>query len=473
MMRLSLLAAAAALAAFVLAQPAGAQLAPRQAPQSRAEVQLSFAPVVKRAAPAVVNVYGARIEQVQNNPFFNDPMFRRFFGDRGGGQGPQRSEVARSLGSGVIVDRSGLVITNNHVIENMTEVKVAFADRREFEVDIVLRDPRTDLAVLRLKNPPAELAVLEIGDSEALEVGDLVLAIGNPFGVGQTVTQGIVSALARSQVGVADYQSFVQTDAAINPGNSGGALVDMSGRLVGINTAIFSRSGGSHGIGFAIPTTIVRLVLESAKAGSQTVQRPWFGARLQNVTAEVAESLRLARPSGALVVSLVANSPAARAGLRVGDLITAVDGHVIDDLDAFGYRFGIRPIGGMTSLAVTRNGRALVVPVALEAAPRGSQDAEKITGVSPFQGATVATLSPGIADELRVTHRSEGVVITAVEAGSPAGQVGLQPGDVVLGVNGREIKTPADLQQATRERSRLWRFQIDRGGQVINSMMGG
>ncbi len=202
---------------------------------------------------------------------------------------------------------------------------MALADRREFEVDIVLRDPRTDLAVLRLKSPPADLATIEIGDSDALEVGDLVLAIGNPFGVGQTVTQGIVSALARTQVGVADYQSFVQTDAAINPGNSGGALVDMSGRLIGVNTAIFSRSGGSHGIGFAIPTALVRLVVESAKAGSQTVRRPWFGGRLQNVTADVAESpasrVRRARSSSR-------SSPTRRrraAASRAGDLITAVD----------------------------------------------------------------------------------------------------------------------------------------------------
>jgi Do/DeqQ family serine protease len=470
MTRFTVLALAAAIAALATS-PASAQ---RQAPQSRAEMQLSFAPVVKRAAPAVVNVYGARVEQVQAHPFFDDPIFRRFFGDRGGQQqGPGRAEVARSLGSGVIVDRSGLVITNNHVIQNMTEVKIAFADRREFEVDIVLRDPRTDLAVLKLKNPPTDLAVLDIGESDGLEVGDIVLAIGNPFGVGQTVTQGIISALARTQVGVADYQSFVQTDAAINPGNSGGALVDMSGRLIGVNTAIFSRSGGSHGIGFAIPTALVRLVVESARSGSQTVQRPWFGGRLQTVTADVAESLRLARPTGALVVSVVANSPAARAGMRAGDLITAVDGQMVDDPDGFGYRFGVKPIGGMASLAVTRNGRNLVVPVALEPAPPGGQDAITLAGPSPFAGARVATLAPGMADELRVAHRTDGVVIMAVELNSAAGQVGLQPGDVVVTVNGREIKTPADLREATAQRARIWRFQIDRGGQIINSMMGG
>lgn len=457
---------------LALAAPALAQAPQRQAPASRAEVTLSFAPVARRASPAVVNVYGSRVEQVRD-PFFEE--FRRFFGGRAGpgGQGPQRQEVARSLGSGVILDRAGFVVTNNHVVDGMTEVKIALADRREFEVDIVLRDPRTDLAVLRIKDAPRDLAVLEIGDSDALEVGDLVLAIGNPFGVGQTVTQGIVSALARTQVGVTDYQSFVQTDAAINPGNSGGALVDMAGRLVGINTAIFSRSGGSHGIGFAIPTAMVRIVLDSARAGGAIVRRPWFGARLQNVTPELAEGLGLQRPAGALVVSVVANSPAARGGLRAGDLITAVDGQQVDDMEAFGYRFGIRPLGGTASLAVQRDRRNLVVPVSLERAPEGPRDRTRLTGASPFQGATVATLSPALAEELRVGHRNDGVVIVEIEPGTPAQQVGLQPGDVVMVVNGERIAAPADLRRATDARSRLWRLQIDRQGQVFNTMLGG
>lgn len=467
-------AAFALLSALAIAVPAlaQAQTPARQAPASRAEVTLSFAPVVRRVAPAVVNVYGTRVEQVRN-PFFEDPIFRRFFGERGGGQGPRREEVARSLGSGVIVDPSGLVITNNHVVDGMTEVKIAFADRREFEVEIVLRDPRTDLAVLRMKEPPRDLAILELGDSEALEVGDLVLAVGNPFGVGQTVTQGIVSALARTQVGVTDYQSFVQTDAAINPGNSGGALVDMSGRLVGVNTAIFSRSGGSHGIGFAIPTAMVRVVLNSARAGGGVVRRPWFGATLQNVTSDVAESLNLPRPAGALVVAVVPNSPAARAGLRQGDLIQSVEGHVIEDPEGFGYRFGILPIGGRAGLMVLRAGRPVAVPVALERAPDGPNDRTTLATPSPFQGATVATLSPALGEELRVSHRAEGVVIAAVEANSPAAQIGLQPGDVVLAVNGQRIAAPRDLAQATATRARLWRFQIDRMGQVFNSMIGG
>ena len=454
------------------AQSALAQTATRQTPTSRAEVQLSFAPIVRRAAPAVVNVYGARVEEVRN-PFFSDPMFRRFFGDRAQGQGPRREEVARSLGSGVIVERSGLVITNNHVIEGMTEVKIALADRREFEVEIVIRDPRTDLAMLRIKEPPRDLATIEIGDSDLLEVGDFVLAIGNPFGVGQTVTQGIVSALARTNVGVADYQSFVQTDAAINPGNSGGALVDTTGKLVGINTAIFSRSGGSHGIGFAIPTALVRLVVTSANAGFKMVRRPWFGATLQTVTADVAETLNLPSPKGALIVSTLPNSPAMRAGIRAGDLVTLVDGQEVADADGFGFRFGLRPLGGTASLTIMRQGRTIIVPVALERAPEGLRDQTKLTTPSPFQGATVATLSPALAEELRVGHRNDGVVVAVVDDATPARQIGLQPGDIVLGVNGERISSPADLVRLTAQRSRLWRVQIDRHGDVINSVFGG
>ena len=283
----------------------------RAVPQTQAEVQLSFAPVVRRTAPAVVNVYGARVERRRASS--RDDFFGRFFGE--GGPGPGRERVQRSLGSGVIVDPSGLVITNNHVVENMTEVKVALADRRELEADIVLRDPRTDLAVLKVKNA-GSLSALDLGDSEGLQVGDLVLALGNPFGVGQTVTQGIVSALARTQVGVTDYQFFIQTDAAINPGNSGGALVDSVGKLVGINTAIFSRSGGSHGIGFAIPAAMVRAVVESARTGAKTVRRPWLGASLQGVTPELAESMSFDRPMGVLVSAITDKGPATGSACR-------------------------------------------------------------------------------------------------------------------------------------------------------------
>ena len=277
---------------------AGASAQERRVPSSTTEVRLSYAAVVQKAAPAVVNVYAARTVTTRN-PLFEDPFFRRFFGAPGM-PGPNEQQQ-RSLGSGVLVDPAGLVVTNHHVIDGADQVKVSLADRREFEAEIVLKDARSDLAVLRIKASGERFPALEFADSDALQVGDLVLAIGNPFAVGQTVTHGIISALARTQVGITDYQFFIQTDAAINPGNSGGALVDMSGKLVGINTAIFSRGGGSIGIGFAIPANMVRVVVASARGGANVVKRPWLGARLQAVTSEIAESIGLKRPAGALV----------------------------------------------------------------------------------------------------------------------------------------------------------------------------
>jgi len=292
----------------------------RRVPTSSAEVRLSYAPIVQRVQPAVVNVYAAKVVR-DRNPLLDDPIFRRFFGV----PGQQPEQMQRSLGSGVMVDSSGLVVTNVHVIEGADEVKVSLSDKREFEAEIVLKDPRSDLAVLQLKGVHEKFPTLDFANSDELLVGDVVLAIGNPFGVGQTVTHGIISALARTQVGITDYQFFVQTDAAINPGNSGGALVDMTGKLAGINTAIFSRSGGSQGIGFAIPANMVRVVVASAKSGGKAVKRPWLGARLQAVTPEIAETLGLRLPTGALVANVVPSSPAARAGLKASDLVVAVD----------------------------------------------------------------------------------------------------------------------------------------------------
>src|SRR6188768_1191949 len=332
---------------------------------TQSELRLSYAPVVQHVAPAVVNVYAAKVVQ-NRNPLLDDPIFRRFFGVPGG---PGGNQVQRSLGSGVIVDAGGLIVTNNHVIEGADEVKVSLADKREFEAILVLKDPRTDLAILRIKDGRERFPVLDFADSDALQVGDVVLAIDNPFGVGQTVTHGIVSALARTQVGVSDYQFFIQTDAAINPGNSGGALVDMTGKLVGINTAIFSRSGGSQGVGFAIPATMVRVVVASAKGGGKAVKRPWLGAKLQNVTPDIAESLGLKRPAGALVATVSDKSPASRAGLKPSDLIVAVEGQTIDDPNAFDYRFATRQLGGSAQIDVQRSGKTVKLTVPLETAP--------------------------------------------------------------------------------------------------------
>jgi Do/DeqQ family serine protease len=438
----------------------------RRLPSSVAELQLSFAPVVKRVAPAVVNVYAARVVE-NRNPFMNDPLFRQFFG------AVPREQVLRSLGSGVIVDGSGLVVTNYHVIEGASEVKVALADKREFDAEIVLKDEHSDLTVLRLKDAKERFPVLEFANSDDLQVGDVVLAIGDPFGVGQTVTHGIVSALARTQVGVSDYRFFIQTDAAINPGNSGGALVDLNGRLIGINTAIYSRSGGSQGIGFAIPANMVRVVVASAKGGSAAVKRPWLGAKLQEVTPEIADSLGLKRPSGALVANLAADGPAARAGLRTGDLIVSIDGTIVEDANAFDYRFATKSLGGTAQIGFFRQGKEQVAPISLQTAPELPREEIEIHSRSPFLGATVANLSPALADELRLDLQSRGVVIVGVADGSTAQSIGLQRGDVVLSVNNQKIEKSADVDRIARAGSRLWRLIINRGGQQISATFSG
>jgi Do/DeqQ family serine protease len=381
--------------------------------------------------------------------------------------------MQRSLGYLFIVDSSGLVVTNVHVIEGADDVKVSLSDKREFEAEIVLKDPRTDLAVLKLKGAQEKFPMLEFANSDELLVGDVVLAIGNPFGVGQTVTHGIISALARTQVGITDYQFFVQTDAAINPGNSGGALVDMTGKLAGINTAIFSRSGGSQGIGFAIPANMVRVVVASAKGGGKAVKRPWLGARLQAVTPDIAESLGLRLPSGALVANVVANSPAARAGLKPSDLIVAIEGQSIDDPNAFDYRFATRPLGGAAQVDVLRGGKTVKLTVPLETVPDTGRNEIVLTGRSPFQGAKVANISPAVADELHLDADTAGVVITDVAEGATAASVGFQKGDIIKSVNSEKIAKTADLEKATREQVRLWRITLVRGGRQINATFGG
>jgi Do/DeqQ family serine protease len=453
-------------AVFALCAVGMADAQDRRVPSSPAELQLSFAPVVKRVTPAVVNVYAARVIE-NRNPFMNDPLFRRFFGTM------PREQVMRSLGSGVIVDPSGLVVTNYHVIEGASEVKVALSDKREFDAEIVLKDEHSDLTILRLKDANEKFPVLDFANSDDLQVGDVVLAIGDPFGVGQTVTHGIVSALARTQVGISDYQFFIQTDAAINPGNSGGALVDLNGRLVGINTAIYSRSGGSQGIGFAIPANMVRVVVSSAKGGSAAVKRPWLGAKLQEVTAEIADSLGLKRPAGALVASVAPGGPAARAGIKTGDVIAAVDGTVVDDPNSFDYRFATKPLGGSAQVTLLRQGREMTVAVGLQTAPESPRDEVEIQARSPFTGAKVANLSPALADELRLDTAAHGVVITGVADGSTAQTIGFRKGDIVLSVNNQKIEKSADLDRVTRAGGRSWRVTINRGGQEISVMFSG
>jgi Do/DeqQ family serine protease len=435
---------------------------------SGAELRLSYAPVVQRVAPAVVNVYAAKVVQ-NRNPLFDDPIFRRFFGN----PDMPREQVQRSLGSGVMVDPSGLIVTNVHVIEGADEVKVSLADKREFEATLVLKDSRTDLAILRIKGGSERFASLDFADSDALEVGDVVLAIGNPFGVGQTVTHGIISALARTQVGITDYQFFIQTDAAINPGNSGGALVDLAGRLVGINTAIFSRSGGSQGVGFAIPANMVQVVVASAKTGGSAVKRPWLGAKLQPLTNEIAESLSLKRPAGALVASVFPDSPAARGGIKPGDVIVSVDGQGVDDPNAFDYRFATKPLGGSARVGLLRGGKETAAMIALQTAPETPRDEIIIKSRSPFFGAKVANLSPALADELQLKNMADGVAIIDIDDGSIARNVGFQRGDIVRTVNGQAIEKTSDLERATEKPAQVWRITIVRGGQAMSVVFGG
>ncbi len=448
--------------------PAAAEQA-RQAPAASGELLLSFAPVVKKAQPAVVNVYASRTDKRPKNPLFDDPIFERFFG--GGGSRPGGS-TSRSLGSGVLVDSSGLVVTNVHVIEGMTDVKVALSDQREFDADIVLRDQRTDLAVLRLKASGA-FPVIELGDSDALEVGDIVLAIGDPFGVGQTVTHGIVSAVARTQAGISESGFFIQTDAAINPGNSGGGLIDMKARLIGINSAIFSQTGSSVGIGFAVPVNTVKVIVAAAKSG-QRVRRPWLGASLQSVSREIADSLGLDRPSGALVADVAGDGPAAKAGVKQGDLITAIDGQKVDDPESFGYRLGTKPLGGAAALALIRNGKPLNVALTLSpAAEFPARDPVTLKGASPFAGATVVNVSPAVIEEMSLRGASEGVVVSEIEEGSAAAAVNFQKGDLVLAVNDVRVKSTRDLERAAGVRHNYWKLTIGRGGEVVTTMIGG
>jgi len=451
--------------ALILAMSAASAAAEiRTPPPNREAIQWSFAPIVKKAAPAVVNVYSRRVVET-HSPFFNDPIFRRFFGNHSPFGLPRR-RVQQSLGSGVILDPNGLIVTNRHVIQGAQQITVVLSDRREFAAKVVVSDAHADLAVLKINTHGEKLPVLQLGDSDKLEVGDLVLAIGDPFGVGQTVTSGIVSALARTGIG-SDVSSFIQTDAAINPGNSGGALVDLEGKLVGINTAIFSQSGGSVGIGFAIPTELVRTVLQAAKTGAP-VRRPWLGATGQEVTPEIAASLDLSRPGGVLVKNVAPNSPASKAGIRIGDVILAIGGHVLSDPEELRYRVATLPIGKPVEVTLWRNGQRRRIEVVLNAPPEiPPRQTTLLSTGTPLAGAVVANLNPAQANELGLDTTLRGVVVTGVKNGTLADRLGLQTGDIIASLNHRQIDNVTQLRGALGEGG-PWTFGIKRGGQLFS-----
>jgi Do/DeqQ family serine protease len=449
-----------------LLTPAQAQeTVTRQLPGSQAEIQLSFAPVVREVTPAVVNVYASKTQQGFESPFANDPFFSRFFGDR---MFRSRPRTSQSLGSGVIVDPSGVIITNSHVVTGANDIRIALSGGREFPVTLVLDDPKSDLAVLRINDGKGRsFQALEFGDSDRLQVGDLVLAVGNPFGVGQTVTSGIVSALARTGVETSNFDYFIQTDAAINPGNSGGALVDLDGRLIGINTAIFTRSGGSVGIGFAIPASMVRVVANAAQNGADLV-RPWFGARLQEITTDLADSLDIDSPHGAMITEVAAGGPAAQAGLKAGDAITAIDGVPVDAPQGFEFRFATKDLGSNTTISFIRSGRTQEASVAVAAPPDGGATA-LISGNTRFAGTTVEVLTPALAQEMGLPFDSSGIIVSSVAPGSPADRMGLAKGDIIVAINGQRINDVGTFQSLVSTRNGGWQIVIQRAGQTIQS----
>lgn len=443
----------------------------RAVPVARTEMQLSFAPVVKAVTPSVVNVYATTISQRATSPFLSDPFFQRFFGS----DSPfmdSRPQKSQSLGSGVIVDGAGVILTNHHVIEGATDIRISTNDGHEYPVDLVLDDPKTDLAVLKVKDAKgATFPALAFADSDMLQVGDLVLAIGNPFGVGQTVTSGIVSALARTGVESDNYEFFIQTDAAINPGNSGGALVDLQGQLIGVNTAIVSRSGGSVGIGFAIPANMAKLVAETGIAGGALV-RPWFGARMQPVTSDLADSLGLGQARGALISELAPGGPAEKAGFEDGDVILAVDGFAIAQPSAFDFRLATKPVGATAELQYFRGGKTGNMVITLEAPPGAGQPVT-VSGNTRFAGTSVETVTPAVAQELGLPYDTHAVLVRGVEAGSPADDMGLRAGDLILSLNGDATADAESFGKLANDRPQSWRVVLQRGGRIVRAEVSG
>lgn len=426
-------------------------------PHSDTQMQLSFSPVVKQVSPAVVNIYTSRIvSQRAQHPFMNDPFFGHFF-NRPGFGGRMRKRVENSLGSGVIVEPDGLVVTNAHVIDSADEITVVLSDGREFEAKLALEDEASDLALLRIEAKDGErLPYISLKSSESLEVGDIVLAIGNPFGVGQTVTSGIVSAQGRSSLNINDFNFFIQTDAAINPGNSGGPLVALDGGVVGINTAIYSRDGGSLGLGFAVPAEMVATVIAAEKAGrtgEQGVERAWLGVRAQNVTSDIADSLGLDKPLGILIASLHDASPLKKAGMAQGDVIVSVGGKAVKTAPEMRFRTATVPIGGKLDFTYTRQGHARTVQVEMMAPPEEPpRETVTVNGNTPLDGASFSNINPALETELDL-RVNEGVVVSDIKRGSAAQRV-VREGDVILEINGKKIKDTGDIERAVKRGDR-------------------
>lgn len=436
-----------------------------ETPISRDQITLSFAPVVKRVVPAVVNIFTRHTEKVQTSPFMNDPLFSQFFGGDSFGSVPKQ-RVVQSLGSGVIVGKDGTIVTSYHVVKGSEKITIVLSDRREFEGHVEKVDEETDLAVLKVDTKGATLPALELRDSDTLEVGDLVLAVGNPFGVGQTVTSGIISALARSNSGVSDYQFFIQTDAAINPGNSGGALVDMQGRLIGINTAIYTHSGGYQGIGFAIPANMVQAVLKGQASKTGNIIPPYFGVAVQPVTQEIADAQGLDTPRGVLVQEVAPGSPAEKAGIKTSDIITRIGAGEVDDVQGLNFRIITSGMGVPVNITLWRSGKEMTVPVTFTEPP-AEKEVKKVTlkGEHPLNGATVAMITTAMAKQLHLKVEKPRVIVLGGNEG--VGNVNVQPGDIIITVNQKEIFSIADLEKALALSSHSFQMQFVRGGMIM------
>ena len=439
----------------------------RQVPNSNNNIQLSYAPLVKKTMPAVVNIYARKLVRERGHPLlFDDPFFKKFFGEDFEIGRPRR-RIQKSLGSGVIVRPDGLVVTNKHVVQGADEINIVLSDRREFSASLVITDDRTDLAVLKVETDNQSLPYLELSNSDKLEVGDLVLAIGNPFGVGQTVTGGIVSALARTMVTPSDLNFFIQTDAAINPGNSGGALVSMSGKLAGINTAIFSKTGGSLGIGFAIPSNMVRAVIDGLTKNGKLI-RGWIGAEGQSVSQDIANSLGMPRPTGVMISRVYKGAAAYTGGVRVGDVILSIDDNEVNYPRGLSYRIATLPVGKIVPLRIWRRNNTLTINLKVTTPPNTpKKDISDLMGQQPLAGARVANMSPAFAIEISANPFVNGVMIVDLVRGSPANRLRFKVGDFIRYVNGSNVETVTELKGLLRQKVERWRVTIERNGKVM------
>jgi serine protease Do len=448
-------------------------------PESKQQISYSFSPIIKKTAPAVVNIYTKRRVKVNSfSPFMNDPFFSQFF-NNDMFQHHSKERLQNSLGSGVIISNEGIIVTNYHVIENAEDISVVLDGQRDYKAHVIVKDKAHDLALLRSPELAKDnnFKYLELGDSEKLEVGDLVLAIGNPYGLGKTVTSGIISGPDKSfsQQVMGDY--FIQTDAPINPGNSGGALINIQGELIGINTAIYTQSGGSHGLGFAIPSNTVKAFLKNTDIKEGKLLKPWAGMKAVDIDSTIKEALNLSQP-GVIIKALHKDSNFAKAGIRTGDVITKIDGNIVSSVKELDHRLYTIGINKKARVEYIRDKTTYTVEVILEVAPlRPTPDYTKITTKSLLQGATVANLSPALAEEIELdlesllriySEYSNVVVITAVKSKSIAISYGLQPGDIILNYGNQKITTINSLKNAINNEQARHTITIIRNNRIIN-----